>query len=172
MPPAEVFEPRSMGIARGPLGVKSVEKDRLAGAEWVVEHLSCQAVRGFCCAGMIFASLQRFWAVAAKRNSSFAPQRPRNRNRPRPGVRLKWAKRISTLFSVSLRLYFAWFWHCLGRPVRCLRVLRGSWRESPCWDSKLPWVGRPGKSVSERGIWRRLCRPVPCLGQSSCGETV
>ena len=66
--------------------------------EWEVERLSDQAVRGFCGAGKILASLRRFWAVAARRNSSFAPHGPRNRRRPRPRMRLRWANSISTFF--------------------------------------------------------------------------
>ncbi|EPX83957.1 RecD-like DNA helicase YrrC [Salipiger mucosus DSM 16094] len=61
-------------------------------------RLSCQAFRGCCGAGRILASLRRFWAVAARRNSSFAPRGPRNRSLFRPRIRLRWAKSISTFF--------------------------------------------------------------------------
>ena len=46
-------------------------------------------------AGQCLASLRRFWAVAARRNSSIAPHGPRNRNLPNSRMRLRWAKSIS-----------------------------------------------------------------------------
>jgi hypothetical protein len=39
--------------------------------------------------GMSFANLRRFWAVAAKRNSSLAPLGPRRRNRSSLRMRLR-----------------------------------------------------------------------------------
>ena len=39
--------------------------------------------------GMSFASFRRFWAVAAKRNSSLAPFGPRRRNRPSLRMRFR-----------------------------------------------------------------------------------
>jgi hypothetical protein len=39
--------------------------------------------------GMSFASFRRFWAVAANRNSSFAPLGPRRRNRSSPRMRFR-----------------------------------------------------------------------------------
>jgi hypothetical protein len=39
--------------------------------------------------GMSFASFRRFWAVAAKRNSSLAPLGPRRRNRPSLRMRFR-----------------------------------------------------------------------------------
>ena len=62
----------------------------------VRERLSDQAFRVCCGAGKILASFRRFWAVAARRNSSFAPHGPRNRSRPKPRMRLRCAKSIST----------------------------------------------------------------------------
>jgi hypothetical protein len=51
-------------------------------ARWAQhERLSCQALRVCCGAGKILASLRRFWAGAARRNSSFAPHGPHNRSR-------------------------------------------------------------------------------------------
>jgi len=41
------------------------------------ECLSYQALRVCCGAGKTLANLRRFWAVAARRNSSFAPHGPR-----------------------------------------------------------------------------------------------
>ena len=70
------------------------------------ERLSCQALRVCCCAGKIFASLRRFWAVAASMNSSFAPHGPRNRNRPSPRMRLRWAKSISIFFRSRIEIAY------------------------------------------------------------------
>jgi hypothetical protein len=39
--------------------------------------------------GMSFARFRRFWAVAAKRNSSLAPLGPRRRNRSSLGMRFR-----------------------------------------------------------------------------------
>jgi hypothetical protein len=49
-------------------------------------------------AGMSLASLRRFWAVAARWNSSRAPFGPRNRSRSSRRMRLAWANSISTFF--------------------------------------------------------------------------
>jgi hypothetical protein len=43
-------------------------------------------------------SLRRFWAVAARRNSSWAPHGPRSRRRSRRRMRLRCATNISTFF--------------------------------------------------------------------------
>ena len=48
--------------------------------------------------GLSFASFRRFWAAAARRNSSRAPHGPRKRSRPSFRMRLRWAKSISTFF--------------------------------------------------------------------------
>jgi hypothetical protein len=48
--------------------------------------------------GINFASFRRFWAVAARRNSSLAPLGPRRRSRSSRRMRLRWAKSISTFF--------------------------------------------------------------------------
>ncbi len=48
--------------------------------------------------GMSFASFLRFWAVAARWNSSRAPDGPRNRSRSRRKMRFKCANSISTFF--------------------------------------------------------------------------
>src|SRR5271170_5910785 len=81
---------------------------------WVdcVEKVGCEG--GVCLAGAVtvaggaymagigsgiainLAILRRFWAVAARRNSSWAPQGPRSRNRPSLRMRLRWANSIST----------------------------------------------------------------------------
>src|SRR5204863_9304424 len=46
--------------------------------------------------GISMASLRRFWAVAARWNSSRAPFGPRNRRRSSFKMRLRWANSIST----------------------------------------------------------------------------
>src|SRR5438094_730563 len=46
--------------------------------------------------GISMASLRRFWAVAARWNSSRAPFGPRNRSRSSFKMRLRWANSIST----------------------------------------------------------------------------
>lgn len=71
-------------------------------------------------AGQCLASLRRFWAVAASRNSSFAPFGPRNRNRPNPRMRLRWAKSISTFFLSRMETTY-----CL-----VLAISRATWRAS------------------------------------------
>ena len=48
--------------------------------------------------GISMASLRRFWAVAARRNSSRAPFGPRSRSRSSFRMRLRWANSISTFF--------------------------------------------------------------------------
>ena len=53
------------------------------------------AVAG-CGIGISLASFRRFWAMAAKVNSSRAPQGPRSRNRPSRRMRLRCANSIST----------------------------------------------------------------------------
>jgi hypothetical protein len=86
------------------------------------ERLSDQALRVCCGAGKILASLWRFWAVAASKNSSFAPNGPRNRNRLRPRMRLRWAKSISTFFRSRIEMTY-----CL-----VLAISRATWRASSC----------------------------------------
>lgn len=48
----------------------------------MLERLSDQVSHVCCGAGKILACLRRFWAVAAGRNSSFAPRRPRKPKQP------------------------------------------------------------------------------------------
>lgn len=48
--------------------------------------------------GISLASLRRFWAVAARRNSSLAPLGPLRRSRSSFRMRLRWANSISTFF--------------------------------------------------------------------------
>jgi hypothetical protein len=88
------------------------------------------------------ASLRRFWALAASRNSSFAPHGPRRRNRLRPRMHLRWAKSISTFFRnlidttyclilaplvhVNMRAPRAWPGSaCRGQNQRYGKVMRG-----------------------------------------------
>jgi len=49
-----------------------------------------------CDIGINLASFRRFWAVAARRNSSRAPFGPRSRSRSSLRMRLRWANNIST----------------------------------------------------------------------------
>ena len=60
-----------------------------------IDHGAAGAVTGI---GNVLASLRRFWAVAARINSSFAPYGPRNRRRPKPSIRFRCANSISTFF--------------------------------------------------------------------------
>jgi len=57
--------------------------------------------------GTSFASLRRFWAVAARWNSSRAPLGPRNRSRSSLRMRLRWANSISTFFRAFLEATYA-----------------------------------------------------------------
>src|SRR6266576_1395745 len=54
--------------------------------------------------GISIASLRRFWAVAARWNSSRAPFGPRNRSRSSFKMRLRWANSISTFFRSRLEV--------------------------------------------------------------------
>ncbi len=90
---------------------------------WILRvRLSYQAGHVCCGAGKIFASLQRFWAVAARRNSSFAPHGPRNRSRPRPRMRLRCANSISTFFLSFIEMSYC----------SVLAMSRAIWRASSC----------------------------------------
>jgi hypothetical protein len=51
-----------------------------------------------CGIGISLASLRKFWAVAARRNSSLAPFGPLRRRRSSFRMRLRWAKSISIFF--------------------------------------------------------------------------
>ena len=86
------------------------------------KHLSYRAFCVCCGAGNILASFRRFWAVAARRNSSFAPHGPRNRNRPSPRMRLRWAKSISTFFRSFIEISYC----------SVLAMSRATWRASSC----------------------------------------
>lgn len=59
--------------------------------------LAAQAVAGLVI-GIIFAIFRRFWAAAARWNSSLAPLGPRRRRRSSFRMRFRWAKSISTFF--------------------------------------------------------------------------
>ena len=64
--------------------------------------------------GVSFASFRRFWAAAARRNSSRAPFGPRSRSRSSLRIRLRWANNISTF----LRSRFS----DLARHIACALV--------------------------------------------------
>src|SRR6056297_534350 len=86
------------------------------------KRLSDRALRVCCGAGKILASFLRFWAVAARRKSSFAPHGPRNRSRPSPRMRLRCANSISTFFRSFIEISY---W-------RVLAISRATWRASSC----------------------------------------
>ena len=68
------------------------------------------------------ASLRRFCATAASRNSSLAPNGPRNRRRLRRRIRLRCANSISTFFRSRRD------WRYSGVPARSLTASRAaSW---------------------------------------------
>ncbi len=104
------------------------------GHDWLIlwkntvlrERLSDQAFCVCCGAGKPFADLRRFWAVAARRNSSFAPQGPGNRNLPRPRRRLRWAKSLSTFFPSFIEMSY-WRVLAISRAT-----WRATWRASSC----------------------------------------
>src|SRR3954470_9129973 len=57
--------------------------------------------------GISLASLRRFWAVAARWNSSRAPFGPRNRSRSSFRMRLRWANSISTFLRWQREVLYA-----------------------------------------------------------------
>src|SRR6202161_1225405 len=59
-------------------------------------------VAAACGIGINLAILRRFWAVAARRNSSLAPHGPLRRRRSSFKIRLSWANNISTFFRSRL----------------------------------------------------------------------
>ena len=105
------------------------------------EPLSDQAFRVCCGAGKILASFRRFWAVAARRNSSFAPHGPRNRRRPSPRMRLRWAKSISTFFRSFIEISY-----CL-----VLAMSRATWRASSCSSRVFLRVSALGQHLGLEG---------------------
>ena len=86
-------------IGRGPLNVDFVEEPCLKASAMFVSERRLPAKQNGTSSphrakagsrkGMSFASFRRFWAVAANRNSSFAPLGPRRRNRPSLRMRLR-----------------------------------------------------------------------------------
>ena len=72
--------------------------------------------------GISFASFRRFWAVAARRNSSRAPFGPRSRNRSSLRIRLRWANNISTFLRSRREV----------RPSQDLAICRAISR-APSW---------------------------------------
>ena len=121
-------------------------------------RLFCQAFRVCCGAGRILASFRRFWAVAASRNSSFAPHGPRNRRRPRPRMRLRWANNISTFFRSLIEMSY-----CL-----VLAMSRATWRASSCSSRVIDLASAFGQHFCFDGhAWqvsfraRYLVRPLP-----------
>src|SRR6202166_3874824 len=72
--------------------------------------------------GINLASLRRFWAVAARRNSSRAPFGPRSRSRSSLRMRLRWANNISTFLRSRREV----------RPSQDLAICRAISR-APSW---------------------------------------
>ena len=70
--------------------------------------------------GLSLANFRRFWAVAARVNSSWTPHGPRNRSRPSPRMRLRCANSISTF----LRRLCAVGLNSDGRGVRRRKGLK------------------------------------------------
>ena len=110
------------------------------------ERLSCQALHVCCGAGKTLASLRRFWAVAARRNSSFAPHGPRNRNRPNPRMRLRWAKSISTFFRSRIEILYCFV----------LAMSRATWRASSSCSRLIVRVFVSGQHFAFEGQTRQV----------------
>lgn len=93
-----------------------------------LRHLSCQAFRGFCGRGKTFASFRRFWAVAASRNSSFAPHGPRS-----------LSLRATRPASCGLRRDHRRLGHFRGRATRRHRRPYLRLRACSCREGRPPW---------------------------------
>ena len=91
---------------RSDRGVRSwriaLKKSAAAGRPWTGGSVAVAPIlqAGAACApsGMSLAILRRFWAAAARRNSSRAPFGPRRRSRSSLRIRLRCANSISTFF--------------------------------------------------------------------------
>ena len=85
--------------------------------------------------GISLASLRRFWAVAARWNSSRAPFSPRHRSRSSFRMRLRWANSISTFL----------------RSTRARSCTPRSWRyRVPCRERPHGWsAGSCGRARSD-----------------------
>lgn len=80
-------------LKKSALGRLSIE------AGWLCERgLRPHAARGGAPTGISFAIFLRFWAVAARRNSSRAPHGPRSLKRSSLRMRFRCANSISTFF--------------------------------------------------------------------------
>jgi hypothetical protein len=77
---------------------------RIGGATTAVSAASPQVAAIGAGTGISLASLRRFWAVAARWNSSRAPFGPRNRNRSSFRMRFRCANSISTFFLSRLEV--------------------------------------------------------------------
>ena len=141
----EVAYSRFRSFYQVPLPADSVEKLCVAAPSNVLAEplkcLSCQAFRVCCGARKVLASLRRFWPVAARRKSSFAPHGPRNRRRSRPRMRLRWAKRISTFFRSLIEIAY---W-------RVLAMSRATCRASSCSSWVILRVSAFGQHLSFEG---------------------
>jgi hypothetical protein len=104
------------------------------------------------------ASLRRFWAVAASRNSSFAPHGPRNLSLFRPRMRLRWAKSISTFFRSFIEITYC----------SVFAMSRATWRASSCSSRVIDRKSMLGQQRDFEGqAWhvcfrhRYLATPLP-----------
>ena len=101
-----------------------VEKQTVADAESVIEFIARASLFSrfahLLRCRKILASFRRFLAVAASRNSSSAPHGPRNRRRPRPRMRSRWANSFSTFFQSLIEMSY-----CL-----VMAISRATWRAS------------------------------------------
>jgi hypothetical protein len=95
--------------------------------------------------GISFASFRRFWAVAARRNSSRAPFGPLSLSRSSLRMRLRWANSIST-FLRSRRAV---------RPSYELAIWRAMSR-APSWIDRGTY--RAGSFGQHRGFKRHASR--------------
>ena len=129
----------NLDVCSYPISLKKSASGRLApkcGADGVVDRRFWPGSHaGFGLGiGISFASLRRFWAVAARRNSSRAPHGPRSRRRSRRRMRLRWANSISTfLRSRRETRHRPRSWRCRGP---CRGRLRG-WSAGPCGPASL-----------------------------------
>ncbi len=72
------------------ISLKKAGPNERPSATRIEGHRSNQTGSGFSFGiGSSFASFRRFWAMAARWNSSLAPVGPRNLRRPRPRIRLR-----------------------------------------------------------------------------------
>jgi hypothetical protein len=123
---------------------------------------------GGCWPGVRSASVLRFCTMAARWNSSRAPERPLSRIRSKPWWVFKWAKRISTRFRSSRDLANASF---SSSAVRHRERPRGCLRASAVVQHAEQTVapdrrrGRAPGRTAEKGAWARFGEAVVQEGE-------